>query len=162
MCINASFFPAILSCPFCTFSFFLFVCLFVCLFFCRFFFYFLYSFTKMKACTVCANAQAYGLMAIQSQKVQNCWTSVSDISGQVFKSGWLFFFWFKCVRNVIEKAVSTCVIILQDRKVKKFNLTISKFRAQWYEDIWPTKVGKPWIEKGDAYADMVQKDLENL
>ena len=56
-----------------------------------------------------------------------------------------------------------CVIILQDRKVKKkFNFTVSKFRAQRYEDIWPTKVGKPWIEKGDAHADMVQKDLENL
>ena len=26
---------------------------------------------------------------------------------------------FKCVKNVIEKAVSICVIILQDRKVKK-------------------------------------------
>ena len=45
---------------------------------------------------------------------------------------------------------------------KKLNFTISKFRAQRYEDIWPKKVGKPWIEKGDAYADMVQKDLENL
>ena len=31
-----------------------------------------------------------------------------------------------CVRNVIEKAVSICVIIQQDRKVKKkFNLTHS-------------------------------------
>ena len=45
---------------------------------------------------------------------------------------WMF---FKCVRNVIEKAVSICVIILQDRKVKKFDLTISKFRAKQYEDI---------------------------
>ena len=45
------------------------------------------------------------------------------------------FFGFKCVRNVIEKAVSICVIILQDRKVKKLNFTVSKFRAQRYEDI---------------------------
>ena len=53
-----------------------------------------------------------------------------------------------CVRNVIEKAVSICVIIQQDWKVKKsFNLTISKFRAQRMGDMWPTKVGKPWREK---------------
>ena len=73
-----------------------------------------------------------------------------------------FFLLFKCVRNVIEKAVSICVIILQDRKVKKFNFTISKFRAQRYEDIWPTKVGKPWREKGGAHADMVPEGFENF
>ena len=31
---------------------------------------------------------------------------------------------FKCVRNVIEKVVSICVIILQDRNVKKINFAI--------------------------------------
>ena len=35
---------------------------------------------------------------------------------------------------------------------KKFNFTISKFRAQRYEDIWLTKVGKRWREKGGAHA----------
>ena len=72
------------------------------------------------------------------------------------------FFLFKCVRNVIEKAVSICVIILQDRKVKKFNFTISKFRAQRYEDIWPTKVGKPWRVKSGAHADMVPEGFGNF
>ena len=54
------------------------------------------------------------------------------------RSGWPLF--FKCVRNVIEKAVR-CVIIIQGRKVKKFNFTMSKFWAQQYEDKWPAK---PW------------------
>ena len=44
------------------------------------------------------------------------------------RSGWPLV--FKCVTNVIEKAVSICLIILQDKKVKKFNFTILKFRAQ--------------------------------
>ena len=63
-------------------------------------------------------------------------------------------FSFKCVRNVIQRAVSISVIILQHRKVKKFNFTILNFRAQQYEDIWPTEAGKPWREKGGVYADM--------
>ena len=68
---------------------------------------------------------------------------MNDISEQVVlvktledkpSSVWPSF--FKCVRNVIEKPVSICVIILQDRKVKKnFNFTISKFRAKRCEDI---------------------------
>ena len=41
----------------------------------------------------------------------------------------------KCARNVIEKAVSVCGVIPQDRKVKKFNFTKLKFRVQEYEDI---------------------------
>ena len=65
MCMNASFFPAIFSLPI------LYVFHFPCF---AFFCYFLYSFTKMKACTVCANSQAsifYGLLAILSQKLLN-------------------------------------------------------------------------------------------
>ena len=60
--------------------------------------------------------------------------------------------------------VSICVIILQDRKVKKFNFTISKFWAQQYEDKWPTKVGKPWIEKLKAahMRTWCQKDSQTL
>ena len=41
--------------------------------------------------------------------------------------GWLFFFFFLSLRNVIVKAVSICVIILQDRKVKEFNLQYQSF-----------------------------------
>ena len=56
-------------------------------------------------------------------------------------------FYNKCVRNVIEKAVKVFVII------QKINFTIvSKFRAQQYEDTWPTKVGKPWREKGCTHG----------
>ena len=74
------------------------------------------------------------------------------------RSGWPWLFYNKCVRNVIKKAVKVFVIILQDRKVKKINFTIvSKFRAQQYEDTWPTMVGKPWREKGGAHADMVSE-----
>ena len=38
------------------------------------------------------------------------------------RSGWPFF--TKCVRNIIEKAVSICLIIPQNREVKKFQLHI--------------------------------------
>ena len=38
------------------------------------------------------------------------------------RSGWPWLFYNKCVRNVIKKAVKVFVIILQDRKVKEFNL----------------------------------------
>ena len=75
MCMSAIFFPA-------HFVRFLFS------FFCRFL-YFLFSFMKMKAFTVCANVQAsifYGLLAIQSQKLLTCWTSLNDISEQMVKS----------------------------------------------------------------------------
>ena len=45
---------------------------------------------------------------------------------------------------------------------KNFSFTISKFRAQEYEDIRPAMVGKPWSEKGDAHADMVSEGFETL
>ena len=60
----------------------------------------------------------------------NKWSKVKTLEA---RSGLPLF--FKCVLNVIEKAVSICVIILQDRKVKQFKFTMSKFRAQQYEDI---------------------------
>ena len=37
---------------------------------------------------------------------------------------WMAVFLANCVRNIIEKAVSICVIIPQNRKVKKFQLHI--------------------------------------
>ena len=70
-----------------------------------------------------------------------------------------------CVRNVIEKAVSICVIIQQDWKVKKsFNLTILKFRAQRKGDMRPTKVGKPWREKRRCtlHAGMASEEFANF
>ena len=55
---------------------------------------------------------------------------MNDISEQVVKSKnfrrqtkeCMAVFFFECVKNVIEKAVSICVIILQDSKVKKLEL----------------------------------------
>ena len=46
----------------------------------------------------------------------NKWSKVKTLEEKP-RSVWSSF--FKCVRNVIEKAVSICVINLQDRKVKK-------------------------------------------
>ena len=89
----------------------------------------------------------------------NKWSKVTTLEDKP-RSGWPLF--FKCVRNVIEKAVSICVTILQNRKIKKFNFKISKFRAQQYEDLWPTKIGKPWREKGGAHADMVSEGFANF
>ena len=63
------------------------------------------------------------------------------MSGQMVKSkdkprsGCRLSFFTNCVRSVIEKALSICVLIQQDRKVKAFNVTISKFRAQRSGDI---------------------------
>ena len=51
------------------------------------------------------------------------------------------FSWFKCVRNVIEKAVSTCVIILQDRKVKKIQLHNFKVSST---TVWRYMTNKGW------------------
>ena len=48
------------------------------------------------------------------------------------------------------------------QKGKRIQLTISKFRAQQYEDIWPKKVGKPWSEKGGSHADMVLDGFVNF
>ena len=45
---------------------------------------------------------------------------------------------------------------------KNFNFTITKSRAQRYEDMWPAKDGKPWREKSGAHADMVSEGFENF
>ena len=63
----------------------------------------------------------------------NKWSKVKTLEDKP-RSGWPLF--FKCVRNVIEKAVSICVIILQDRKVEKIQrCNIKVPRAQQYEDV---------------------------
>ena len=49
----------------------------------------------------------------------NKWSKLKTLEDKP-RSGWPLF--FKCVRNVMEKVVSTCVIILQDRNVKKNQL----------------------------------------
>ena len=54
-------------------------------------------------------------------------------------------FFTKCVRNIIEKAVSIRVITPKNRKVKKISTSHyrSEFRAQRYGYKLPKKVGKP-------------------
>ena len=71
----------------------------------------------------------------------------------------------KYVTNAIEKAVSMSPVRKNStrQKGKKIQLsTVSKFRVQQYEDVWPTKAGKPWREKGSAHADMVSERFANL
>ena len=66
------------------------------------------------------------------------------------RSGWTFF--TNCVRNIIEKAASICVIIPKKQKGKKISTSHyrSEFRVQRYGYKLPKKVGKPWFEKGGA------------
>ena len=61
------------------------------------------------------------------QIVEEIWTMIERVVKSKGlrrqpRSGWPFF--TNCVRNIIEKAVSICVIIPQNRKVKKFQLHI--------------------------------------
>ena len=57
------------------------------------------------------------------------------------KEWWPFF--HKLCENIIKKAVSICIIIPQNRKIKKFQLYQSNFRAQQYGDRLPKKVREP-------------------
>ena len=90
----------------------------------------------MKVYTVCARAQASIFMVFwpfSSKKLPNFWRNLND---ERWSSEWSKVktlednqgvdgrFFTNCVRNIIEKAVSICVIIPQNRKVKKFQLHI--------------------------------------
>ena len=55
----------------------------------------------------------------------NKWSKVKTLEDKLMMDGCFFF--FLSLRNVIVKAVSICVIILQDRKVKEFNLQYQSF-----------------------------------
>ena len=93
MCINASFFPPYFPAHFVRFLF---------SFFSRFnFFHFLYSFTKLKACTVCTNAQAsiftvfWPSFSHRLKLLNSCQNKSERYNEQVVKSkprsGWPFF-----------------------------------------------------------------------
>ena len=99
------------------------------------FFSFSYSFIKLKAYTVCASLLRHLFLWSSGYSVKkNCLIAeeVSTMTEQVVKSkdlrrptkGVDGRFFADCVRNIIEKAVSICVIIPQNRKVKKFQLHI--------------------------------------
>ena len=92
----------------------------------------------------------YGHLArIQSKKSPNPWKRPNEglTSGQKdlrrqTKECTAVFFFTNFVRNWIEKASDKSNNSTREI-AKKFKFTISKFRAQWYEDIWPTVGGKP-------------------
>ena len=88
----------------------------------------------MKAYTVCARAQASIFMVFcpfspkkivkllkKSERCPNKWSKVKTLED---KPGVHGRFITNCVRNIIEKALSICLIIPQNRKVKKFQLHI--------------------------------------
>ena len=96
------------------------------------------SLMPMKAYTVCARAQASIFIVFwpfspkkiakllkKSERWPNKWSKVKTLEDKP-RSEWPPFFTINCVRNIIEKAVRICVIIPQNRKVKKkFNFTLS-------------------------------------
>ena len=116
----------------------------------------------MKVCTVCARAQASIFMVLwpfspkkNCETVEEIWTMIERVVKSKGlrrqpRSGWPFF--TNCVRNIIEKAASICVIIPKKQKGKKISTSHyrSEFRVQRYGYKLPKKVGKPWFEKGGA------------
>ena len=134
------FFP----CPLCRFSIFVFLP----------FFCFLY--------TVCATAQAsiftvfWPFSQRNCQIVEDVWTMIEpvvkskDVRRQTRKlQGVDGRFFTKVSEKRYRKSCKyMCNNSTRLKGKKKLQLkTISKFRAQRYGDIWPTKVGKTWREK---------------
>ena len=70
---------------------------------------------------------------------------------------------FKCVRNVIEKAVSSCVINLQDRKAKKTSTSQYQSFEHNGMKIYDQQRLESLEEKKAAHMQTwCQKDLETL
>ena len=85
----------------------------------------------------------------------NKWSKVKTLEEKP-RSVWPSF--FKCVRNVNEKAVSICVINLQDRKVKKTSASqyqsfehksMKIYDQQWLESLEAKKAThmQTWCQK---------------
>ena len=77
------------------------------------------------------------------------WSKVKTLEDKLRKDGRFF---TNCVRNTLEKAVSICVIIPQNRKVKKIQLHVidQSFEHNGMGISYQKKVGKPSREKGGA------------
>ena len=134
----ARFFPPYFFCPFCRFSILVFLS-----------FYFILSTPSWKWRLTLFVLELSHLFlwscghSISQRKLPNFWGSLT-MPEQVVKSKvlrkqtkeWMAVFFTNCVTNVIEKAVSICVIIQQNWKVKKTTLSQygSKFRAQRHRD----------------------------
>ena len=90
------------------------------------------------------------------------WSKVKTLEDKLRKDGRFF---TNCVRNTLEKAVSICVIIPQNRKVKKNSTSRyrSKFRAQRYGDKLPKKSWKAFKRKRRCtlHASMVSEGFAN-
>ena len=129
----------------------------------------------MKAYTVCPTAEAsiffwfYGhsvkeivklLTKVWMIKV-NKWSKVKTLEDKT-RSVWPSF--FQCVRNVIEKAVSICVINLHNTKVKKLQIPNIKVSSTTVSRYMTSKGWKalPWREKGGAHADMMSEGFGNF
>ena len=146
--------------PFCRFSIFVFFAAF---------FYFLYTVcaTGLQSSSICF----YGLLAIRSKKLANCRRGMNDLSEQVVKSkdlrrqtqDWVpLLFYNKCVRNVIKKAVKVFVIILQDRKVKEFNLQSQCFEHNSMKIYDQKRLESLEVKKAAHMRTWFQMDLQTL
>ena len=121
----------------------------------------------------CSGIYFYGLLAIQSKK--NCLIAeeVSTMTEQVVKSkdlrrqtkGVDGRFFADCVINIIEKAVSICVIIPQNRQVKKFQFHIIDHSSEHnrmgisYQNNWKALKRKRLCK---PHARMVSKGFANF
>ena len=70
------------------------------------------------------------------------WSKVKTLEDKLRRDGRFF---TNCVRNTLEKAVSICVIIPQNRKVKKIQLHVidQSFEHNGMGISYQKKVGKP-------------------
>ena len=92
----------------------------------------------------------------------NKWSKVKTLEDKP-RSVWPSF--FKCVRNVIEKAVSICIINPQDRKVKKTSTSQYQSFEHNGMKIYDQQGLESLEEKKAAHMHMQawsQKDLETL
>ena len=70
---------------------------------------------------------------------------------------------FLSVRNVIEKAVSICVIILQDRKVKKHSTSqYQSFEHNGMKICYQQRLESPEEKKAAHMQTWCHEDLETL
>ena len=117
MCTYASFFPPYFSCPFCRFSIFVFVA-----------FSFVFSTLSRKwrrtlfvlelrhlFFRYCVHLVKETVKLLKkSERWENKWSNVKTLQDKPRSS-----FFTNCVKNVMEKAVSICVITQQDWKAKR-------------------------------------------
>ena len=143
MCTYPNFFPPYFSCPFCMFSIFVFL---------AFSFVFSALLRKWRRTLFVLELRhlflRYSVRLVKeivkllkkSERWENKWSKVKTLQDKP-RSRWPVFF-TNCVKNVIEKAVSICVIIQQDCKVKRklqlHNIKVSS------TTVWRYVTNKGW------------------